>query len=70
MEDAKHPLVGKTISTDPAQVGSVTKDLINRTLGKVNYVEDGSWNFQDLQEKNSWTVRHNEDLRITAVERH
>lgn len=69
MEDAKHPLVGKTISME-GQPGSVTKDLINRTLGKVNYVQDGSWTMLDSQEKNSWTVRHNGDLQITGVERH
>jgi hypothetical protein len=70
MDDARHPLVGKRIVTGTAASGEVTKDLINRTLGKVTYVEDGSWSFSDVNERNTWTVRHNGDLRITAVERH
>lgn len=71
MLDANHPLLGKRIVKDNPSRGEVTKDLINRTLGRVRYAEDGSWaTLVEVGERNSWTLTHDINFVITGVQRH
>lgn len=71
MQDTNHPLVGKRIVKSDPQAGEVTTDLINRTLGTVEYVDANNWWFGHMsQRRNSWTVHHDTNMQITSVERH
>lgn len=70
MLDSHHPLLGKRIVKENPTRGEVTKDLVNRTLGRVTYAEAGSWMVMDDKGRNSWTITHDINFVITGVERH
>jgi hypothetical protein len=70
MLGSEHPLVGKRIVKENPTKGEVTKDLINRTLGRVRYAEAGNWAAMDIGERNSWTLTHDINFVITEVVRH